>query len=83
MVLDKQSEQDHKILLISKGLRSLYDDEYDQSPKAPNTPEDIIWRKHRVPFNKVAFFASIYAAKPGMEGDEFLQNTTLHTAEGL
>jgi hypothetical protein len=84
MVLDKKSADDRKVVLISEGLRELYpeDESLDVQPTYEGA-DSHIWRKHRVPFEKVAFFYLVLGAKPGMEGDEFLQNTTVRNPDGL
>jgi hypothetical protein len=33
------------------------------------------WRKHRVPFEKAFDVWSVIITKPGLEGDEFLEET--------
>jgi hypothetical protein len=83
MVLDKKSEEDRKVVLISQGLASLYVDEENENEVTDNGMGEIIWRKHRIPFEKASYFWLVLASKPGDEGDEFLQNTTTGTADGL
>lgn len=51
--------------------------------KSPTKGQTTLWRKHRIPFEKACFFWLVLASKPGMEGAEFLQNTTRETADGL
>jgi hypothetical protein len=81
MVLDKQSEEDRKVVLISKSFACLYIDEENEEPG--DKADSVIWRKHRIPFEKACFFWLVLGAKPGDEGDEFLQNTTRETPDGL
>lgn len=83
MVLDKQSEEDRKVVLIDKSLGSLYIDKANEDVVADDGTNDTIWRKHRIPFEKACFFFLVLMSHPGDEGDEFLQNTTKETADGL
>jgi hypothetical protein len=87
LVLDKKSEEDRKVVLIQKTSRTLYamiqNAENDEDGLEYEGAEDILWRKHRIPFEKVAFFWTLVAAQPGDEGDDFLQNTTYETMNGL
>jgi hypothetical protein len=83
MVLDKQSEEDRKVVLISKSLSCLYIDAENEDGITDDEMKSIIWRKHRIPFEKACFFWLLLGAKPGDEGDEFLQNTTKETPDGL
>lgn len=82
MVLDKNSEKDRKVVLICKCSRTLYKVVQDEDVRYDGA-EDRIWRKYRIPFEKVAFIYLVFMSKPGDEGDEFLQNTTQEKLEGL
>jgi hypothetical protein len=84
LVLDKQSEEDRKILVIHETLYRLYID-YEKDPDAifKDKKDDTIWRKHRLSFEKAYFFVWVLDSKPGDEGDEFLENTTEESADGL
>jgi hypothetical protein len=80
MVLDKKSEEDREVILINKSLRIFYTQ--DKNTEDENEDE-IIWRKHRIPFEKAAFFWLAVMTESGNEGDDFLQSTTLKTIDGL
>jgi hypothetical protein len=83
MVLDKQSATDRKVVLIDKGLRCFYVNEDEEYKVCDHSNDDILWRKHRIPFEKVCFFWLVLEAKPGMEGDEFLEKTARGSADEL
>jgi hypothetical protein len=82
MVLDKKSEEDLKVVLKSKSLRSWYIDEENESEATRNT-DDTVWEKHRILFEKACSFWLVLASHPEMEGDRFLQNTTSETTQVL
>jgi hypothetical protein len=84
LVLDKQSEEDRKIVIIHETLDRLYID-YEKDPDAisKDKKDDTIWRKYRLPFEKACFFVLVLGSKPGDEGDGFLENTTEETADDL
>lgn len=61
----------------------MYVDEENEDEVTDEGTDDTVRKKHRIPFEKACFFWLVLASKPGMEGDEFLQNTTRETADGL
>jgi hypothetical protein len=83
MVLDKKAGEDRKVVFIIKSLRSLYIDAENEDEVTDDGTDSNIWRKHRIPFEKVCFFWLVIESKSGLEGDEFLPNTTSETANGL
>ncbi|KAF2827415.1 hypothetical protein CC86DRAFT_405543 [Ophiobolus disseminans] len=83
LVLDAQSSKDRQVVLINKTLGSLYIDEADDVQITNDGKDDTVWMKHRIPYEKVAFFCLVRESHPGDEGDEFLQNMTKETIEGL
>lgn len=87
MVLDKESEEDRKVVLIHETSRALYAMlDYvgtDREDVRYEGVDDILWRKHRIPFEKAAFFWLLTGGQPSDEGDEFLQSTRIRTIEGL
>jgi hypothetical protein len=87
MVLDKKSEEDRKVVLIDKTSRTVYamrdNAGTDNDDVVYEGADDILWRKHRIPFEKAAFLWLLLMSKPGDEGDEFLENTTYETIDGL
>jgi hypothetical protein len=87
MVLDKESEEDRKVVLIHKTSRTVYAmcDNAGTDIDGPvyEGADDILWRKHRIPFDKVAFLWLLVMSQPGDESDEFLQKTTYGTIDGL
>jgi hypothetical protein len=82
MVLDKKSEEDRKVVLISRSSRTLYTQDENDEVRFDGV-DDIIWRRHRIPFEKAASFWLLVSAMPGDDGDEFLQNSTLRSIDGL
>jgi hypothetical protein len=82
MVLDKQSEEDRKVVLISQSSRTLYTEDENDAVWFDGV-DDIIWRRHRIPFEKAASFWLLVMAMPRNDGDEFLQNSTLRSINGL
>jgi hypothetical protein len=87
MVLDKKSEEDRKVVLIHKTSRTVYamcdNARTDIDGPVYEGADDILWRRHRIPFEKAAFLWLLVMSQPGDEGDEFLQNTTYGTIDGL
>jgi hypothetical protein len=87
LVLDKKSEEDRKVVLIQKTSRTLYamleNAKNDEEDVEYEGADDILGRKHRIPFEKVAFFWTLILGQPADEGDDFLQNTTYGTMDGL
>jgi hypothetical protein len=83
MVLDEQSKEDRNVVLISKGSACLYADEENEDGMTDEEMREVMWRRHRIPFEKACFFWLVLASKLGTEGDEFLLNVTRETAEGL
>jgi hypothetical protein len=61
----------------------LYIDEEDEDQITDNEMGNIIWRKHRIPFEKACYSWLVLTSKPGDERDEFLQNATTGTADRL
>ena len=76
-VLDEQSVQDRSVTVIARGpiwVDAEGDiDKYGEVPDEEVT-ETVMWKRYRVPFEKVWDFWSILIIKPGSEGEEFLQN---------
>ncbi|KAH7384437.1 hypothetical protein DE146DRAFT_792784 [Phaeosphaeria sp. MPI-PUGE-AT-0046c] len=82
MVLDAKSGDDRKVVVIGDSLRTLHaEDENEQI--GLKGPDEIVWTRHCVPFEKVAFFSLVMRSQPGDEGYQFLQNTTIATLDGL
>lgn len=82
MVLDKKSEEDRKVVLISESSRTLYAADENEEVRYEGV-DNVIWRKHRIPFEKAASFWLLVMGMPGNESDEFLQNTTWKTIDRL
>ena len=82
MVLDEKSVESRTVVLISKSSRTLYSQVVDDEVRYDGI-DDIVWRKHCIPFEEVAFFWSLILAKPGDEGDDFLQSTAWRSIDGL
>ena len=75
LVLDEQSIHDRSVTVIDR--RPIWVDkngridDYDEDP----VYESVMWKRHRVPFEKAWGFWSILYVKHGDESEEFLQNT--------
>lgn len=82
LVLDNNSVNDRKVVLVDESWRTLHAEDENEEIGFKG-PDEKIWRRHRVPFENVAFFTGVIISQPGDEGDEFLQNTTFKTLEGL
>jgi hypothetical protein len=81
LVLDKKSVEDRKVVLIHKSLRGLHVDVEEEDRLTQDELSAILWRKHRIPFEKACAFWLLVSVKPGDEGDEFLQNTARDMAD--
>jgi hypothetical protein len=82
MVLDEKSEEDRKVVLISRSSRTLYTKDENDEVRFDGV-DDIIWRRHRIPFEKAASFWLLVMGMFGNDGDEFLQKSTLRSIDGL
>jgi hypothetical protein len=81
LVLDERSVDDRKVVLIHKSLRFLHGSVEEQERLGEDELEQILWRKHRIPFEKACGFVCLLMVKPGDEGDEFLVNTARDMAD--
>lgn len=80
MVLDKQSEQDCKVIIVERTLELVHEEEYvdQETLRVGDVFSEIpVLRVYRAPYNKTSDFWSLLSAVPGWMDDEFLIDVIL------